>query len=308
MTGVVALDAVASGLVSLDTPSRCQRCGRERGRIVRRPAGGRRLTLETALYALLVPSGNDAAVAIAEHIGRAMRRGWIRSGGRVRARHERQGGRRSAASTPSTEPARPRLRRATRATCTAARPTGEGRAVRHEQRHVPRDRGRRSTDIHVDARRREGRHLPRDHRRVPRHLRVRHRRENRLHRCWPVRRSRAPPTRTSASCTPSSSHSSSEAQRFVDAKTLCEWVYQHEISYQLANSPQTTTMNGTEVPVVAEVAHTALDRQDGEGDAVAIPQAAVDHLRPQRQREPVGRVRRAVRQREGRRQGGHDHL
>ena len=33
-------------------------------------------------------------------------------------------------------------------------------------------------------------------------------------------------------------------------------MYQHEISYQLANSPQTTTMNGTEVPVVAEVAHT----------------------------------------------------
>lgn len=51
-------------------------------------------------------------------------------------------------------------------------------------------------------------------------------------------------------------NSSSEAQRFEDAKSLCEWVYQHEISYQLANSPETATMNGTEVPVVAEVAHS----------------------------------------------------
>ena len=41
-----------------------------------------------------------------------------------------------------------------------------------------------------------------------------------------------------------------------DAESLCEWVYQHEISYQLANSPETATMNGTEVPVVAEVAHS----------------------------------------------------
>ena len=51
-------------------------------------------------------------------------------------------------------------------------------------------------------------------------------------------------------------NSSSEAQRFKDAESLCEWVYQHEISYQLANSPETATMNGTEVPVVAEVAHS----------------------------------------------------
>ena len=41
----------------------------------------------------------------------------------------------------------------------------------------------------------------------------------------------------------------------VDAENLCEWVYTHEISYQLANSPETTTLNGIEVPVAAEVAH-----------------------------------------------------
>ena len=51
-------------------------------------------------------------------------------------------------------------------------------------------------------------------------------------------------------------NSSSEAQRFKDAESLCEWVYQHEISYQLANSPETATMNGPQVAVVAEVAHS----------------------------------------------------
>lgn len=54
-------------------------------------------------------------------------------------------------------------------------------------------------------------------------------------------------------------HSSSEAQRFEDAKTLCEWVYEHETTYQLANSSQMATMDtggqASEVPVVAEVAH-----------------------------------------------------
>lgn len=52
-------------------------------------------------------------------------------------------------------------------------------------------------------------------------------------------------------------HSSSEAQRFEDAKSLCKWVYEHEISYPLAHSAQTTTLNGAEVPVVAEVAHAS---------------------------------------------------
>ncbi len=55
-------------------------------------------------------------------------------------------------------------------------------------------------------------------------------------------------------------HSSSEAQRFNDAQTLFEWAYAHERDYPLANSSQTTsmTMNGntTTVPVVAEVPHS----------------------------------------------------
>lgn len=55
-------------------------------------------------------------------------------------------------------------------------------------------------------------------------------------------------------------HSSSEAQRFTDAETLFEWVYDNLTTYTLAHSDQTAqmTINGEvrDVPVVAEVAQT----------------------------------------------------
>ena len=54
-------------------------------------------------------------------------------------------------------------------------------------------------------------------------------------------------------------HSTSETQRFNDAETLFEWVYEHERDYPLANSTQTASMTvggqTSEVPVVAEVPH-----------------------------------------------------
>lgn len=54
--------------------------------------------------------------------------------------------------------------------------------------------------------------------------------------------------------------SSSEAQRFDDATTLFEWVYEHEQDYPLAHSDTTASMvldgQTLEVPVVAEVAHS----------------------------------------------------
>ncbi len=55
-------------------------------------------------------------------------------------------------------------------------------------------------------------------------------------------------------------HSTSEAQRFTDAQTLLDWVYEHTGDYRLVNTSQTTAsdVNGSfaDVPVVAEVAHT----------------------------------------------------
>lgn len=53
-------------------------------------------------------------------------------------------------------------------------------------------------------------------------------------------------------------HSSSEAQRFTDASTLLQWVYDHSLDYPLAHSPQTAQMvvNGvtSTVPLAAYVA------------------------------------------------------
>lgn len=54
-------------------------------------------------------------------------------------------------------------------------------------------------------------------------------------------------------------NSTSEQQRFVDATTLYDWVFEHLVDYQLAHSPETTSMTlqgqVVQVPVVAEVAH-----------------------------------------------------
>ena len=54
-------------------------------------------------------------------------------------------------------------------------------------------------------------------------------------------------------------NSSSEQQRFTDAKTLFDWVYSNSVSYPYAHASETVTMTwGTstkDVPVVAEVAH-----------------------------------------------------
>lgn len=54
-------------------------------------------------------------------------------------------------------------------------------------------------------------------------------------------------------------NSTSEEQRFADATALYDWVFEHEVDYPLAHSPQTTTatLQGQtrQVPVIAEVAH-----------------------------------------------------
>lgn len=56
-------------------------------------------------------------------------------------------------------------------------------------------------------------------------------------------------------------NSNSEQQRFTDATTLDDWVFNNIISYTLAHSPESTTYSSedgttTEVPVVAYVSHS----------------------------------------------------
>ena len=71
--GVVALDAVASGLTSLDSTITVSAAAAAVGESSAGLQEGDKMSLKTALYALLVPSGNDAAIAIAESVGAALR-------------------------------------------------------------------------------------------------------------------------------------------------------------------------------------------------------------------------------------------
>ena len=69
-------------------------------------------------------------------------------------------------------------------------------------------------------------------------------------------------------------NSSSDSQRFYDADELVNWVFDHQQSYKLINSAQTTSYKGASYPLVAEVAHT--DWVDKTVRAtVADPNAAV---------------------------------
>lgn len=72
MTCVIALDAVSDGLASFDDTLSVSA---EAAHVGESSAGlqeGDELTLDAALYALMVPSGNDAAIAISEFIGQRM--------------------------------------------------------------------------------------------------------------------------------------------------------------------------------------------------------------------------------------------
>ena len=51
-------------------------------------------------------------------------------------------------------------------------------------------------------------------------------------------------------------NSTSESQRFTDADELVNWVFDHQKQYKVINSAQTTLLDGKSVPVVAEVAHS----------------------------------------------------
>ena len=72
MTAVVALNAVDEGIVSLDDTLTVSAAAADVGESTAGLQEGDSLDLQTALYALMVPSGNDAAITIAEYVGQKM--------------------------------------------------------------------------------------------------------------------------------------------------------------------------------------------------------------------------------------------
>lgn len=73
MTGALALQAVDQGLVSLTDEITVSEAAAAVGESSAGLQAGDVLDLETALYALLVPSGNDAAVSISEYVGQKIK-------------------------------------------------------------------------------------------------------------------------------------------------------------------------------------------------------------------------------------------
>ncbi len=69
MTAVVALDAIASGKLTLESPITVSAAAAAVGESSAGLVEGDVMTMDAALKALLVPSGNDASVAIAEAVG-----------------------------------------------------------------------------------------------------------------------------------------------------------------------------------------------------------------------------------------------
>ena len=256
MTGVVALDAVASGIVSLDSPITVSAAAAAVGESSAGLQEGDVMDLGAALKALLVPSGNDAAVAIAETIGALMEPG---------------------AADPEAVFVDAMNAKAQELGCTDTvyeNPHGldfdayEGNlhstaadVAKVVQYAMTNDTfraavGGGSTTIQVTRA---------DGTKADIYLETTDGFFDIYEYAVGVKTGvtlLAGPSFAGAANKDGRElyaiviNSSSEAQRFKDAESLCEWVYQHEISYQLANSPETATMNGTEVPVVAEVAHS----------------------------------------------------
>ena len=163
MTGVVALDAVDQGLVSLTDHVIVSAAAAEVGESSAGLQEGDMLTLQDALYALLVPSGNDAAVTIAEYVGQALIDANGGGGDAVTAFCDAMNAKAAELGCVDTVYRNPHG-------LDDGEWTGDQHSCAADQAKV------------VQCAMLNERHRAREHRRVPRHLRVRVRRQDRLHR------------------------------------------------------------------------------------------------------------------------------
>ncbi len=278
MTGLVALRAVDDGLVSLDTPVEVSAQAASVGESSAGLMTGDVMPLSTALAALLVPSGNDAAVAIAQTVGQAMIDAGL-----------------SDASDPQQAFVDAMNAEAAELGCTD---------TLYENPHGLDDDGFEG-NLHSTAR---------DVARVVRAAMgyqqfrdtvalgdtditvTRAGGDATIHLvatdAFPQYTEYAIGVKTgftslAGACFAGATNKDGlelysvvlgcedEQTRFQDAATLAEWVYAHLVTYPLANSPERVAMDGAQVPVVAEVA--CLDWIDKTVPAtMADPSAAVE--------------------------------
>lgn len=278
MTAAVALDAVDAGIVTLDTAVAVSADAAAVGESSAGLAQGDSMDLETALYALLVPSGNDAAVAIAETVGAALLSAGASAGEDGYAAFVAQmNATAAAAGCTDTVYENPHgLDFDEYAGDLHSTARDQAKVVQYAMRNdtfrtivgggsttITVDRGGVATDIFLQTT--DGFFDLAD---------------------YAIGVKTGFTDLAGASFAGAASQdgvelyaivldSTSEGQRFYDAQELCDWVYEYLVPYRLINSTQTASMDGEEVPVVAEVAHS--DWIDETVKAtVADPDAAVD--------------------------------
>lgn len=256
MTALVAMDAVDAGTEQLSDIVTVSADAAAVGESTASLQEGDQMTLDTALKALLVPSGNDAAVAIAETVGARMA-GSTDKDAAMAAFVQAMNAKAAALGCTDTVYDNPHgldfdqwagnlhSTAADQAKVVAAAMTHEEirSIVAGGSTTIPVQRGGAQTTISLET--------------TDGFLEL---------------YDRAIGVKTGFTALAGSSfagaatdgtrelyaivlNSSSDQQRFVDAETLCSWVYDHMVSVPLANSTQVTTYQGQTVPVVARVAH-----------------------------------------------------
>lgn len=263
MTGVVALDMVSQGIVSLDTPITVSADAVAVGESSAGLAEGDKMPLQVALQALLVPSGNDASVAIAETLGEVARSQGLASGDTTEAAFvdlmNKKATELGCADTQFENP------HGLDDGSFAGNQHSTAADVAKIAQHAMKDKTFRTIvgggDTTIAVTRSDGRNAA-----------IELTSTDELIETYEYAigiktgfTALAGPSFAGAANNGSKElyaiviNSSSEAQRFEDAETLFTWVYAHERDYALAHSPQSTTMtlNGqaTDVPVIAEVPH-----------------------------------------------------
>ncbi len=257
MTAVVALDAVRDGVVSSDTSVTVSAAAAAVGESSAGLQAGDVMSLETALKALLVPSGNDAAVAIAETVGAALS-GSSDADAAEAAFVDKMNATASDLGCVDTVYENPHgldfdeYEGSLHSTAADVAKVVQHAMTNEEFRSIV---SGGSTAIVVD--RADGSKATIDLESTDEFLDI-------YEYAIGVKTGFTELAGESFAGAANNGerelyaivlHSSSESQRFADAEALCTWVYQHVISYQLANSSRTAIMDGAEVPVVAEVAH-----------------------------------------------------
>lgn len=257
MTAVVALDAIRDGLVSLDTKVTVSAAAAAVGESSAGLQAGDVMSLETALKALLVPSGNDAAVAIAETVGAALSGSSDANAAEV-AFVNKMNATASDLGCTDTVYENPHgldfdeYEGNLHSTAADVAKVVQHAMTNDEFRSIV---SGGNTAIVVD--RADGSKATIDLESTDEFLDI-------YEYAIGVKTGFTELAGESFAGAANNGErelyaivldSSSESQRFSDAETLCTWVYQHVVSYRLANSSRTAMVDGVEVPVVAEVAH-----------------------------------------------------